>query len=175
MFVAWAAWTSKQTNRHYILYHSRHPGWYLYFSGYPGQYFPGCANWKTQKFTTGCKFAFLIPLISPLLKCAHCPGCGFLGIWWNVTPANRVHFTGWHWRGKAQRGLVCGRFFEVAVIHFEFRWLATAPLAAPVRSQATRVSTHPVSASGILLFAQATNRLTHDSFGITGIPSVVKL
>ena len=75
------------------------------------------------------------------------------GIRWNVTPADLVHFIGRHWRGKARRGLLCRRFFEVTVVHFEFRWLATAPLAAPVRSQAAQVSTHPVSASGILLFA----------------------
>ena len=64
--------------------------------------------------------------------------------------------------------LLCGKFFEVAVIHFNFRWLATAPLAAPVPSQAVGVSTHPVSTGGILLVAQATNRLTHGSLGIIG-------
>ena len=50
-FVARAAWTSKQMSRHYITYHSRHPGWYSKFPGHPGQclYFPrcgpGCAKW----------------------------------------------------------------------------------------------------------------------------------
>ena len=50
IFVARAAWSSKQTSRHYITYHSRHPGWYSYFPGYPGQYLyfpgngPGCAS-----------------------------------------------------------------------------------------------------------------------------------
>ena len=42
-----------------------------------------------------------------------------------------------------------------------------APLAAPVCSQAVQVSTHPVSAGGILLVARATNRLTHGSFSVT--------
>ena len=42
-FVAQTAWTSKQMSRHYILYHSSHPGWYSYFPGYLGStYFPGC-------------------------------------------------------------------------------------------------------------------------------------
>ena len=99
--------------------------------------------------------SFLILLMSPLLKCAHCPGYGFLGIWWDKTTANRVHFTGRHWRGKARHGLLlCGRFFEVAVVHFNFRWLTTAPLPAPLCSQAVRVSTHPVSASRLLSLPQ---------------------
>ena len=41
-------------NRHYILYHSRHPGWYSYFLGYPGQdvyFFQDVSNWETQKVT----------------------------------------------------------------------------------------------------------------------------
>ena len=51
IFVAQAAWSSMRMGRHYIPYHSRHPGWYLYFPGYPGQYLyfpgcgPGCAKW----------------------------------------------------------------------------------------------------------------------------------
>ena len=125
-----AAWTSKQMNRYYVLCQSRHPGYsiHIFQDILDNTYiFQDVANYKTQKVAMGCKFAFLVLLISPLLKCAHCPRCGFLGIWWNVTLANHVHFTGRHWRDKARRGLLYGRFFEVAVVHFEFRWLATAP------------------------------------------------
>ena len=93
----------------------------------------------------------------------------------NVTLANRVHFTGRHWRGKVRRGLLCGRFFEVTVVHFEFRWLATAPLAAPGRSQAARVSTHPVSASRILLFARATNRLAYTCYTTLYYTIIIRL
>ena len=51
ILVAQAAWSAKQMSRHYITYHSRHPGWYSFFPGYPGQYLhfpgcgPGCATW----------------------------------------------------------------------------------------------------------------------------------
>ena len=73
IFVAQAAWSSMKMGRHYITYHSRHPGWYLYFPGYPGQYlyFPGCrprcAKWiaKVTPLFKDC----LLPNSAILLVC----------------------------------------------------------------------------------------------------------
>ena len=48
--------------------------------------------------------AALSMLISPLLKCIHSPRCGFLGNWWNVTPANQSILLGN--TGEANCGVV---------------------------------------------------------------------
>ena len=72
------AWTESKMNRHYILYHSRHPGWYSSFQDILGNtyIFHDVANWKTQKVTLG------YILVKP---------CLFLG--YRVSPWQSIHIT----------------------------------------------------------------------------------
>ena len=87
-YVAQAAWTAKQMimNRHYILYHSRHTGWYIFiFSRIPWAihvFSRMWLNWKSQKITLG-----YIILVKP---------CFFLGLTytWSLSVYNYTDIYG---------------------------------------------------------------------------------